>query len=281
MNKKTIIFAPLAVLAMGLTSCNKWSTISNDKAKDRINAVLTYVKEEFKDFPKTVVASKTGKTSKTVKNHTLTTESTKSSKCDIENCYSLEESKYTNYAGSEIGKDYSIVKDNVNYDLDALDYTGDKYTYINKDGWQKATKENVISELSEAYSVFYGCESFDDCIKYWDDFNNQQKDKGGYFKYTFVSNNTSKNIGIISEFKLIEDATEYDPKTTTEGKAEVRFENNLPVYMTGSNTISYDAFKEKLAYSEKSEFNATVKYDTKISQDSINLDDYVIKEHKE
>ncbi len=284
MNKKTIIFAPLAVLTLGLTSCNKsWPTINKDDAavKERIDAVLK-MKSSLQDkteFPKTVVMNFKEKYTESYKNHNITSETTNERKYDIENKYVVTSSKRVESNVTYNDKAYQIYQDNVSYSLYPYSYRGTKNTATTEDLWKSNTKSYILDGFNHfgVYNRFYALSSYEDVISAWDKENELDTQVDGYFKYTFITNDKTKNIGFIIEKKW-----SYDPgnagKISYEEKTEYRYENNLPTYIATTLTESTEAFKEEPAYAEKTESTATISYDQKIGQDKINLSDYYIEE---
>lgn len=283
MNKKTIIIAPLAVLAMGLTSCNKsWASINKDDAavKERIDAVIkmrTSLQDKT-EFPKTVVMNYKSKNTYSFKNHNITEDITEERKYDIDNKYWVETSKISGSRGSFNEKTYRIYQNNAGYVLSPFSYWGKKDSTQTEDGFKSSTKDQIYNVLvsTAGYDVYHELlvsNSFDDVIKAWDTEDAAFKELGGYFKYTFVTNNKSKNIGFTIESKMVSS----DIKETHEQKTEYRYENNLPTYVASTITTSTEAIGDTPATVSKEESLVTISYDGKVGQDKINLDDYIIE----
>lgn len=279
MNKKIFLISPFTVLAIGLTSCGRfWPTITDSEAKERIDAIYKeYNVDNFKNMPETIDGWQKGSSKIKIGKHSLSNSSSQSLEYDIKNNYSHVTSSIEISSGTQKYDKYDIYKDKLKYSLNNLNYT-----YITSEVSEEQFKNDLKSEIKLFVSQMINnvyldkATDFDSLVKVYKQYDEDYKKNDGYFKYTFSSNDKTKNVGILIEYKYIQNAVEkVSPKKTIENKFEIRFEDNYPAFFKQYKTTKIEAMDKTPAQESVESSNGVAKYGSTITQDKINIDEYI------
>lgn len=301
MNKKTILMAPLAVLAMGLTACNKgWPTIADEKAKEVAGKISAAADELLKDKSKydTLKVTRNENSKSTLGKSNAEYTSKEIESFDAKNLYycdNNEESSKSN-AGSYANntKDYRIFENN-EYKLHTSDYSGRKTDLtkeqladdIRNEGYEAYTKIDKSHLESSAPSalIYVELANFDALIETQKALAKEVESIGNnsYYKYHFESQN-EKSLRFVTDGR-INNVTELPEEFKDVGIKEIEYyviksewviENNYVTKIYNFAETKGKTTDGKTGYS-KAEVTYSYEINGTISRDSINLSDYTIE----